>query len=111
LFCNMLESYYDLNASADFDRLFKGLKMHNNPTSLRNSYLIWKLDFSEIDTSQGIEHIYNVFIEKIRSSILSLISRKYSDIFKKIEFNGLKRERYLEYFRNEKIMENQELSI
>ncbi|MBF0547098.1 MAG: AAA family ATPase [Candidatus Riflebacteria bacterium] len=40
LFLGMLESYYDIALKGQFDALFKGLYIHKNPTSLKNSYFV-----------------------------------------------------------------------
>ena len=49
LWLSTLENYYDLARADDFERLFGGLKIGQNPTPLRNRYFILKLNFSVVD--------------------------------------------------------------
>ena len=49
LWLSTLENYYDLARADDFDRLFGGLKIGQNPTPLHNRYFILKLNFSMVD--------------------------------------------------------------
>lgn len=51
LFLSTLKHYYDINSKKDFDRLFGDLYIGKNPTKMRNSYMIFRLDFSGLDTS------------------------------------------------------------
>ena len=50
---SMLENYYDVNTKEQFESLFGGLYIGENPTPERNSYLIIHLNFSEV--SAGID--------------------------------------------------------
>jgi hypothetical protein len=49
LWLSTLENYYDLARADDFERLFGGLKIGQNPTPLRNRYFILNLNFSVVD--------------------------------------------------------------
>ncbi len=69
LFLSMLEAYYDINTADEFDELFAGLYIGKNPTKLRNSYPILKLDFSRIRGNVSLENIENAFNLNIMSSI------------------------------------------
>ncbi|MBF0407387.1 MAG: AAA family ATPase [Candidatus Riflebacteria bacterium] len=75
LFIDTMASYYDIAMKDKFEKLFKGLYIHQNPTPCRNSYLVLKLDFSGIDVSQGIEIIQKNFFESVRGRIRDFISR------------------------------------
>ncbi len=50
LFVSMLEHYYDMRYSDDFERLFGDFHIGRRPTPLRNSYLVLLFDFSGINT-------------------------------------------------------------
>ncbi|MDS4068700.1 MAG: AAA family ATPase [Candidatus Competibacter sp.] len=49
LWLSTLESYYDLARADDFDRLFGGLKIGQNPTPLHDRYFVMRWDFSLVD--------------------------------------------------------------
>jgi hypothetical protein len=63
LFLSMLENYYDVNKTAEFERLFGHLSIGQNPTPLHNRYLILRWNFSMVashETSQDIKQsLYN----------------------------------------------------
>lgn len=44
----VLESYYDISRQDEFDFLFKGTYIYDQPTAEKNSYLILKFNFSQI---------------------------------------------------------------
>ncbi|MCK4261188.1 MAG: AAA family ATPase [Halanaerobiales bacterium] len=50
LFLSILQCYYDLNLSPEFENLFGDLYIGHHPTEFKNSYLIWKLDFAGLKT-------------------------------------------------------------
>ena len=49
LILSMLENYYDVAKQDEFNTIFGKLAIGKNPTKLRNSYFILKLDFSCVD--------------------------------------------------------------
>ncbi|UCH94166.1 MAG: AAA family ATPase [Candidatus Aminicenantes bacterium] len=53
LFISMMESYYDISRKEQFDFLFEGTNIYNNPTKEKNSYLILRFDFSLISCAAG----------------------------------------------------------
>ena len=57
LWLSTLENYYDLARADDFDRLFGGLKIGQNPTPLHNRYFILKLNFSVVDPKGNADAI------------------------------------------------------
>ncbi len=69
LFISMLEAYYDINTADEFEELFGGLYIGENPTKLRNSFPILKLDFSRIRGNASLEDIEYAFNLNIMSSI------------------------------------------
>lgn len=54
LFSNMMQCYYDINASERFEKLFGGLYVGAHPTPFRNSYLILSYDFSNVSLHQDL---------------------------------------------------------
>ncbi len=49
LFLSTLEAYYDILQKDEFDTLFTGTAIHDDPTPERNSYMIFKLNFSMVN--------------------------------------------------------------
>ena len=47
---SMLENYYDINKKDDFETIFGGLYIGENPTPEHNSYLVIHLNFAEVDS-------------------------------------------------------------
>ncbi len=45
----VLECYYDLARTAEFEFLFKGTYIYDHPTPEKNTYLILKFNFSQVD--------------------------------------------------------------
>ena len=61
LMLNMLYVYYDINYADEFDTLFAGLDIYNNPTPEHNKYLILKFNFSAIDPSRDkVQESFNI---------------------------------------------------
>ncbi len=69
LVLSMLENYYDAAKADEFDEIFGGLKIAENPTKLRNSYFILKWDFSCIDTTGDIKEIKQALHDHINFCI------------------------------------------
>ena len=55
LWLSILAHYYGQEHAEDFEWLFQGLAVGEQPTPLANSYLVLKFDFSRIDTSSREE--------------------------------------------------------
>ncbi|HRI70817.1 MAG TPA: AAA family ATPase [Polyangium sp.] len=70
-----LANYYDINKAHEFDELFGGLWIHQNPTPNHNKYLVLTLDFSPVDTSSTIERVCTSFAVQIKASVRSFIHR------------------------------------
>ncbi len=80
LFLSMLEHYYDINTQDQFDELFGDTYIGKNPTGLRNSFPVLKLNFSGIPTNKGVEEIERSFDVKIRDNLYSFY-QKYNHIY------------------------------
>ncbi len=57
LWLSTLMNYYDVAKKEEFAQLFGNLAIGQNPTSLRNQYLVMKWDFSNIPSHGTIEQI------------------------------------------------------
>ncbi|MBF0231059.1 MAG: AAA family ATPase [Desulfamplus sp.] len=69
LLLSMLENYYDVSKKDEFDQLFGHLAIGKNPTPFRNSYFIFKLDFSCVDPTGTVDDIKQSFFNHINVCI------------------------------------------
>ncbi|MCP5051176.1 MAG: AAA family ATPase, partial [bacterium] len=69
LFLTMMKAYYDVSYKNQFEKLFKGTWIFDNPTEERGNYLVLFLNFSEVSPS----------VNKVEESFLALIRRKVRD--------------------------------
>ncbi|MGD9732694.1 MAG: AAA family ATPase [Desulfamplus sp.] len=69
LLLSMLENYYDVAKKDEFDQLFGHLAIGKNPTELRNSYFILKLDFSCVDPTGTVDQIRQSMFDHINVMI------------------------------------------
>jgi hypothetical protein len=72
LFYSMLDYYYDLNKSGDFEKLFGSLYIGKHPTPKHNSYAVMKFNFSGIDTA-GKERFTVSFSDSIREAVCTFV--------------------------------------
>ncbi|MDR1477921.1 MAG: ATP-binding protein [Planctomycetaceae bacterium] len=79
LFLSTLKYYYDVNYKNDFEQLFGDLYIGQNPTTLRNNYVVMEFNFSGIDTSNA-ETFRNSFAESIRRTAWRFIEN-HNNIF------------------------------
>ena len=68
LFVSLLEYYYGIEYSDDFDRLFGDFYIGEKPTPLHNSYLVLLFDFSGINTETK-ESTYRGFGMKVHEGV------------------------------------------
>ena len=77
LFLSIMEYYYDIHYKDQFDAIFRGTYIHENPTSEKNSYLVLKLNFSMVNPSSiDLETTFNDYIKDSLCYFLSI----YADI-------------------------------
>ena len=69
LVLSMLENYYDVSKKNEFGDIFGNLKIGKNPTKLRNSYFILKLDFSCVDPTGSAEDVKRALFNHINGCI------------------------------------------
>jgi hypothetical protein len=80
----MLETYYDRHYSTKFESYFKDTYIFENPTKEKNSYYVWRLDFSRVDSKNPEEH----FNEYINDSLLEFAKKYALDIQFKSEHSN-----------------------
>ncbi|MCP4154227.1 MAG: AAA family ATPase, partial [bacterium] len=93
LFLSMLKCYYDVLYNDQFEKLFKGTWVYDNPTGERGQYLVLSLNFSSVDPS--MDRLERSFLEMIRKRALVFVEQyagyigKQRDYFsKEIETAG-----------------------
>ena len=74
LLLSMLEHYYDLRKADQFETLFGGLAIGQNPTPLHNRYFIMHWDFSLVkaqgevrEIERALHQIINMFVARCAS--------------------------------------------
>jgi Predicted AAA-ATPase len=75
LLLSMMEHYYDLGWADQFDALFEGLWIHEQPTPERGSYLVLTLDFSVVAADGGEAALRRTFLEAVRIPVQGLVLR------------------------------------
>ncbi len=65
LWLSILEHYYDVRHAERFEALFGGLDIGRRPTPLRNTFLVFRLDFSAIVTAGDDALLYWSLREKV----------------------------------------------
>jgi len=76
LFTSMMYYYYDVNSSSDFETLFKGTYVYDNPTPNKNNYYVLKFDFSGLTTvGMTKEEMKLEFKMCVKTGINDFISR------------------------------------
>ena len=75
---SMLETYYDINKKDQFEKIFGGLYIGENPTPERNSYLVIHLNFAMIsagldDYKKGLDSHCNIKFESFCNRYASLL--------------------------------------
>jgi hypothetical protein len=73
LFLGILEAYYDIALKDRFDYFFSGTDIHENPTGERNTYLVFKLNFSLVNPE--ISLVEGSFLHYIRESALAFVTK------------------------------------
>ena len=77
LFLSMLEYYYDIHRKDQFDLLFNGADIHQNPTKEKNNYLVLKFNFSAVEAKK--DSIERAFFCNVRDSSCVFVD-KYSGL-------------------------------
>ena len=82
LFLSTLGQYYDINAVGEFNKLFGDLYIGQNPTPLKNSYLILPLNFSGLNTASKdkLEDSFRLRLVDAIDGFLSTYKKFFEDI-------------------------------
>ena len=82
LFTSMISYYYDLSEKENFENLYKGLYIYDNPTECKNKYYILKFNFSGMNVSSNKteDDIERYFDQKVYSSCQDFIDKYELDI-------------------------------
>jgi hypothetical protein len=93
LFLGIMEAYYDIALKDRFDYFFSGTGIHVKPTPERNSYLVFKLNFSAV--TPNIALVEGAFLTRVKNAAHFFVSKyqEYLDIDikeAKAEFNAKK---------------------
>lgn len=83
LFLSTLKNYYDINAVDDFNELFGDLYIGKNPTNQKNKYMIFRLNFSGLNTSNK-DFLEESFKLRLLNSAEDFFN-KYKNIFGEID--------------------------
>ena len=86
LFTSVLENYYDIKKTEEFEKLYKDTYIGKNPTNLKNSYHILRFNFSGIDTT-NTETTIKGFKREVASSIKVFVEKYVKLIFYCIVMN------------------------
>ena len=76
-FTNMIGYYYDIAKKDEFETLFKGLDIYDNPTPKRNSYYIMYFNFSGIKAEKELnrQETENAFNKKVAEGCKNFIEK------------------------------------
>ena len=82
LFTSMISYYYDIKEKENYEKLYKGLYIYDNPTEKKNSYYILKFNFSGMNVSSNKteEDIEKAFDEKVYIACQDFINKYNFDI-------------------------------
>ena len=77
LFTSMISYYYDIKERENFENLYKGLYIYDNPTENKNNYYILKFNFSGMNISENKSEteIADFFNKKVYSSCQDFIDK------------------------------------
>lgn len=109
LWLSILHYYYGVEYQDKFDRLFGHLAIGQNPTPLRNRYLILRMQFSGINVATDAT-TYQGFRANILTGILACMAA-YSTYFLADEMNEIKHletpadmlQRFFQFYKSKKI--------
>ncbi len=80
LWCRILECYYSIRMKDRFDELFGHTWIGQNPTALKNAFIVLHLDFSTVDYTGNLEDIKASFDSTCNYKMKALVN-VYRDWF------------------------------
>ena len=85
LFINMLRCYYDLAEKMNFEKLFGGLAIAENPTRNKNRYQVFDLDFSTVNICEGktLKERFDSYMKVQSQLFLMRYAADYGDNFRR----------------------------
>ena len=95
LWCSILECYYDINRADQFDCLFGGTYIAENPTAERNSLLVMRFNFSVIKVSDKETDIEKSF-DSICEGVFNIFLTQYAAYFERFNYAYSNATDYLE---------------
>ena len=77
LFTTTLDAYYSIDKKGEYDELFRGLDIYNNPTENKNSYYVLNFNFSGMlfNTKIDIGELEKSFKEKVYQHCRKFVER------------------------------------
>jgi hypothetical protein len=90
LLLSILHIYYDIAWKEQFDFLFKGTDIYENPTTEKNTYLVLKFDFSAVDPE--ISRVEKSFLYYVKDAADFFLSRYRAYLDIDIDLNKAKEE-------------------
>ncbi|NWH05285.1 AAA family ATPase [Desulfobacter latus] len=75
LWCSTLECYYDINRKDKFNSLFGKTWIGQNPTQLKNAFMVMRLNFSVVSVKPDVRVIEDNFIATQSPTIKKFLSR------------------------------------
>ena len=75
LWCRILECYYSIHLKDRFEELFGDTWIGNNPTPLKNAFIVLHLDFSTVDYTGNLADIEASFNTTCNIKMKTMVSR------------------------------------
>ncbi len=88
---SLLEHYYDIMHAKRYDELFRGLWIYDHPTPERGTYVVLRLDFSQVNSTGTEARLEQSFLEATRSAVRAMLLRHrnrvpaFADFFRGID--------------------------
>ena len=83
LFINMLRCYYDLAEKENFEKLFGGLAIAENPTRNVNRYQVLYMDFSRVNRGSGmsLQERFETYVRECLDAFMVRYGAQYGETF------------------------------
>ena len=75
LWCRILECYYSIHLKDRFEELFGNTWIGNNPTRLKNAFIVLHLDFSTVDYTGNLADIEGSFNTTCNIKMKTMVNR------------------------------------
>ncbi len=69
---SMMEHYYDISLSDEYDELFRGLWIHDHPTPEKSKFMVLHLNFSQVSAGGGEQALTASFTTTIKAAVQTL---------------------------------------